>query len=803
MTYPALTEETPAGFGLKDARTGEGCRLALQELWLTGRLLPVGAHLMVRHTFQSAEEKPLEMIYAFALPRDAALRRFRVAGAGFSVRSELRPVAEAQRRYEEGIDGGHLSTMARMYRDGLVNLNVGNIAPGEAVTVWLELVAGVESRDDGFRFRFPFTLAPAYHREARAFQNEEGLGELELPEGEFGDLILPTWSKDARGLHRVGFSLSVSMPGGAIKEVASPSHPLRVRPGEAGQARALLGTAADLPNRDLVLDVRAAVAQAGIFTGLDGEGRARVAAVIPSGEFGGRPAGARRIVFLLDRSGSMEGAPIEQARRALAACLSVIEPADQFAIVAFDNYVETFKPQLSDGASEGRQAAKQFLAGIQARGGTELLAGILEGVRLLAGRGGEILVLTDGQVAGTEPIIKAARQAGVRIHCLGIGSASQDRFLALLARETGGVSRFLTARERVDMAALELFAALGRPVAGRVRFAIEGLAGGQIDPAPPEAVYGGTPVTLFARAEGAGAGRLVATWEADGTPRRREFALDVGSGRLGETIKLLQGARLITEAQVRSGEQGSRPGKLDRRQQEREERRLEQLSREYGLASQAMALVAVLERAADQAGRLPETRVVTVGMPEDTAFGAYFPSPVSAGAIPCAPLPPMGFADCDPYDIPPLHRRRKMSFFGDSPSPMPAPAAARAAAPATPEDTLVELAARLEGDGGLPGKNPQERVMCTMAALLCFPGQGGAAGQGPFSRHLALMIKFLEVSSLPALGEAFERVKRQLLDAAAAGEAVPGDWLALARRLIIDRKVSADEAWQEIRQRFK
>ena len=110
----AATTEMMAGFGLRDARTGEGCRLALQELWLTGLLLPVGARLMVRHTFKSAEETPLEMIYTFALPRDAAMRRFRVAGTGFSVRSELRPAAEAQRHYEEGIDRGHLSTMARI-----------------------------------------------------------------------------------------------------------------------------------------------------------------------------------------------------------------------------------------------------------------------------------------------------------------------------------------------------------------------------------------------------------------------------------------------------------------------------------------------------------------------------------------------------------------------------------------------------------------------------------------------------------------------------------------------------------------
>ena len=55
--------------------------------------------------------------------------------------------------------------------------------------------------------------------------------------------------------------------------------------------------------------------------------------------------------------------------------------------------------------------------------------------------------MTDGQVMGTEAILARARSTGTRLHSLGIGSASQDRFLTLLARETGGVNRFVGPRE--------------------------------------------------------------------------------------------------------------------------------------------------------------------------------------------------------------------------------------------------------------------------------------------------------------------------------------------------------------------
>lgn len=189
---------TESIFAPLQAPTGKPVRLAMQRLWLTGQVLPAGARLVVQHIFRSDEERPLEAIYAFPLPRDAALRAFRITGEGFEAHSELRPVEEAVKAYEQGLADGSLASLARAYGDGLVNLTVGNVRPGETVTVHLEILAGVEPRDDGFRFRFPFTLAPAYHARMRV-SNDWMQGEMELPGSEFGDLILPPFQEDAAG----------------------------------------------------------------------------------------------------------------------------------------------------------------------------------------------------------------------------------------------------------------------------------------------------------------------------------------------------------------------------------------------------------------------------------------------------------------------------------------------------------------------------------------------------------------------------------------------------------------------------
>ena len=62
----------------------------------------------------------------------------------------------------------------------------------------------------------------------------------------------------------------------------------------------------------------------------------------------------KTVVFVLDRSGSMAGKKIEQARNALKFVLDNLRDDDTFNIVAYDDRVETFKPELQRYSSRTR-----------------------------------------------------------------------------------------------------------------------------------------------------------------------------------------------------------------------------------------------------------------------------------------------------------------------------------------------------------------------------------------------------------------------------------------------------------------
>ena len=764
-------EELAQIFAPRSAKTGRPIELAMQRLWLVGRITGVGARLLVRHVFRSSEKKPMEVIYGFVLPRDSALRRFRISGQGFSVTSDLKTIDKVRETYEEALAAGHTAAMAAQYGDGMVNLTVGNIRPDEEVTVNLEVIAGVETRDDGIRFRFPFTLAPGYHARARAAEVAPGAGEIELPAGEFGDLMLPQFISDASALHEVGFDLSVSMAR-PIAETASPSHAVRVVAQGIGRSRVSLATAKDMPNRDLVLDVRTAETLDGVLAGIGSDGRGHFVAVVPSAAFKGEARDGeadepRRVVFVLDRSGSMGGAPIEQARKAVVACLGALGAEDTFGIVVFDDTIEAFGSGLVKATGGNREKARRFLEGVDARGGTELASGVRAAADMLSrsasGGGGDVMVVTDGQVMGTEAILDVARATGLRLHCLGIGSASQDRFLTLLARETGGVSRFVTPRERVDMGAVELFASVGRPLASGLGVRVEGFGEARIAPEIPGFVFAGTPIVVYGDTSGAGEGRLVFEWEAEGAKRTFAAPVKIAEAGDGETLRLLQGARLITDMESRypAASEFHPAAEGRQREVERLKKRLIALSETYKLASREMGLVAVVERVGDQPGDIPVTKVVPVGLAQDVQMGAYFGMQYMSLSAPA----PMNFDSGKRYmfrrDViaaPRPDRLHEVASVADDESGLES-------------DMLVDLAASLEPDGGMPGVSEEERVQATILALLRFMAAGHSAKSGAFRAHVKRMLKFLDRSAIK------NDVVREVVERAKAGRPpVAGDW---------------------------
>jgi len=259
------------------------------------------------------------------------------------------------------------------------------------------------------------------------------------------------------------------------------------------------------------------------------------------------------------------------------------------------------------------------------------------------------------------------------------------------------------------------------------------------------------------------------------------LALDVppGDRETGEVVRLLRGSRLISDCEIRYPSEEA-VGPLEKRQQSRVAARLLDLSKMYGLASREMSLVAVVKRSGDRPGELPETRVVPVGMAQDTSFPAYFrgPGPKVAFSLFAAAAPPLS-RDQHSGARTKLRTEPAPQFCRDTPSRRPGGQTPGATEATSIQAELVDLAAMLEPDGGMPGKNPGVRRARTIAATLAFVAAGHTLTAGVFRLHVTRLVGFIK--SITPMSEAEERLVGLVLDAASTGKAPAGPWLALAR----------------------
>lgn len=154
------------------------------------------------------------------------------------------------------------------------------------------------------------------------------------------------------------------------------------------------------------------------------------------------------IQVVLDRSGSMEGAPLYAAQGALHTLIEKLGPNDSFGLVAFDHEVLVPVPA---GPVTDKEALKQAIWSIAARGTTNLSAGYLRGIQEARRGGGRttLLLLSDGHANEgviepdkLAPVAAGAHSHGVTTSTLGLGLGYDEVLLSTLSRSGLGNAHF-------------------------------------------------------------------------------------------------------------------------------------------------------------------------------------------------------------------------------------------------------------------------------------------------------------------------------------------------------------------------
>jgi Ca-activated chloride channel homolog len=214
----------------------------------------------------------------------------------------------------------------------------------------------------------------------------------------------------------------------------------------------------------------------------------------------------------------MAGWKIVAARRAAARMVDSLSERDRLTLLAFDGDLASPWPDsaLRPASDRERFRAVEFLARLDARGGTEMAAPLQQALDRLGaaepGRDRVLVLVTDGQVGNEDQILRllAPRLGGVRIYTVGVDTAVNEGFLRRLAIIGGGACELVESEDRLDEALDRVRQRIGTPVLTDLELVPEGLdvVPDTVAPARLPALLAGAPLTVHGRYRGAPGGAL-------------------------------------------------------------------------------------------------------------------------------------------------------------------------------------------------------------------------------------------------------------------------------------------------------
>ncbi|WP_310394454.1 VWA domain-containing protein [Hymenobacter sp.] len=172
------------------------------------------------------------------------------------------------------------------------------------------------------------------------------------------------------------------------------------------------------------------------------------------------------VALVIDRSGSMAGAPLKYALQAAADFVDRLTADDRLSIVVYDDEVKTL---LDAELVTDKDAIKRLVQGVRAGGLTNLSGGWLRGCELVAKHKTDrhvnrVLLLTDGQANQgiTAPGVLTATagkkaEEGITTTTMGFGGHFEEDLLIGMARAAGGNFYFIQSLDdAADVFGIEL-----------------------------------------------------------------------------------------------------------------------------------------------------------------------------------------------------------------------------------------------------------------------------------------------------------------------------------------------------------
>lgn len=535
-----------------------GVALPLRHTDVRAHLRGPVAEVVVRQRFVNDNAAVLDAVYTFPLPENSAVTDMRMIVGARTIEAEIRERARARAEYDAARDAGHTAALLEQERPNIFTQSLANIPPGEVVEVELRYLQTLSYDAGEYEFVFPTVVGPRYLPGERLARGDLGAGtSVDTDRVPDASRISPPLL--GHGV-RTGHDLSISVVAEAATPITSwiaPAHSIDADAGD-GRLRVALARRDEIPNRDFVLRYRSAAARpsAKLFLGPGEQKGGHFLLVVDPPRLDVEDAvGRRELLFVVDVSGSMHGAPLALAKAAMREALARARPVDTFDVITFaSGTARLFGAPRPANAENLRQAA-EFVDGLGAGGGTEMLAAVstaLDGP-VEAGRHRYVFLMTDGYIGEEDQLARSARGLlerqraegrRARVFGVGVGEAPNSHLIAAVAKAGDGASLHVRGPADLARAAQVIERTIDAPVLTDITVDWGTLAPRDLSTSLPPDLLASHPLVVHGRYTGAAPAEL--RLRARAGERSVTFPIEVVAS--GESSRTL--ARLWAREQI-------------------------------------------------------------------------------------------------------------------------------------------------------------------------------------------------------------------------------------------------------------
>ena len=457
-TEIVASDETP-GCGAMMARIEEKeIPLPLKHTDVKSQISGYIATVEVIQQFHNPYDEKIEAVYVFPLPQNAAINEFIMVIGERKIRGIIREREEAEKIYIEARRQGYVASLLTQERPNIFTQKVANIEPGKEIDVNIKYFSTLAYVDGWYEFVFPMVVGPRFNPPGYT----DGVGAV--ARGMTGISGQKTEVQYLKPNERSGHDISLAVDidaGLAIEEIKCLSHVISNSTTTAQKRKVKLSNLDSIPNKDFVLRYKVAgsTVKSALVTHRDKRGGFFTLMLYPPENLSSLKRAPMEMIFVLDCSGSMSGAPIAKAKDAIKRGLKKLGPDDTFQLIRFSNNASKFGPDPVPATRENIRKAIKYVDNLHGSGGTMMIKGIEAALDFPhdPDRFRLVSFMTDGYIGNEVEILAAIhkRLGAGRIFSFGVGSSVNRYLLDRMAKLGKGAVAYIgpddSAGEIVDL----------------------------------------------------------------------------------------------------------------------------------------------------------------------------------------------------------------------------------------------------------------------------------------------------------------------------------------------------------------